>query len=258
MRILLIAPEQPGINSDPEVRYISAMHRVHVLAGRVSAQNLYEACQHNTYEILHIVDHNAQGVDRETPSKIPLSNGESLDAQDIVELAQACNAQGIFLNTCNSSFYASYAVRRGVNFSVFTTLEIRDNSAWKAPLVFYSALEQQEKAGTVDFYAAYLSLSDDGVYGWTSSRARYQSFLLAPVMQRFDDIEKQIFELKDTRRNDLDSVDQRLRERIRTELHRVRANEILWLAVALAVVLLVSVIGDVVMWNAIRGLAAGV
>jgi len=264
LRILLIAPDQPGINSDPEVRDITAMHTVNVIAGNVSARDLYNVCQYNEFDVIHIIDHNEEGSDRSVVSKIPLSNGDSLDAQDVVELAQACEARGVFLNTCNSSFYAAYAVRRGIGFAIFTTLNIADSSAWKAPLVFYSALQQQEKAASLDFYQAYLSLPDGGVYGWTSSRADYQAYLLSPVMKRFDDIVSQIKDLQvgvtgleASRKEDLTGVQENLQERIQEEIKRIRKSDLLWLAVALFVILVVSIIGDVVMWNAIRGLAAG-
>lgn len=199
MRILLIAPEQPRITIDTELRDISGMHTVHTYIGQVHLDQLYQACQRFDYEIIHIIDHNIEGEDRDGESVIPLSGDDVLIAQDLVDLAQSAGpgerAAGLFLNTCNSSYYAAYCTRRGVPWVIFTTLALWDRTGWKAPLRFYGALAEMEKAKKVDLYEAYLSIPADGLYGFSAGMREYHDFVLAPVIDRLTTIDKRMNKL---------------------------------------------------------------
>lgn len=215
MRILLIAPERPGITNDPELRDIADKHTVLPYTGTVTTRELYQVCQQNRFDIIHIIDHNEPGTDRDNSSVIPLSGGDKLTGLDIVNMAKAAGtwsndpdegrAAGLFLNTCNSSFYATYATRRGIPWAVYTTLDIYDKAAWKAPWAFYNALHEMEDADGVDLYRAYLSIGDSGLYGWAASHNEYRTLLLSPILEKLEHIDTCLDDLRET----LKSIDKR-------------------------------------------------
>lgn len=237
MRVLLIAPDVPGITSEDEIRDISGMHRVHTLAGTVTLRNVHHATRDNDYDILHFISHNQPGTDRAILSRIPLSNGEFIDGPGLVELAQQAGpgstAAGLFLNTCSSSYYAAYATRRGIPWAVYTTVEIYDATAWRAPLLFYTELFRQKARGHVDFYQAYQSLADDGLYGWAAARNEYQENLLSPVLEQLAEIRSELAQLRIERSEASKDLPQR--------------RELRWLVAWVWMVMVLSVAGDVIL-----------
>lgn len=148
MRILLVAPNQPGLNSVPEIRALSDMHRVSVLNGTVTVADVYDAARHSPRDIIHFAAHS-------TPDAIQLSDGV-LSPEDVAQIARITGAKLVFFNSCLSARHAAYAVSHGVTYAISTTVEISDVDAWRTPLAFYEALaEQRDTIGTIDYAAAF-------------------------------------------------------------------------------------------------------
>ena len=160
IRVLLVAPDQPGVNSIPEVRTITALLRVTVLNGTVTAQDIYSEARHGKYTIIHLVTH---GDDY----SLALSNGETLSPDDVAQIARLCGAQLILFNDCRSGVFSDYAVRHGVPFTIRCNVELKDPEAWKLPLSFYSLLaEQMATGGALDIPAAWDGAdTGEGLYG---------------------------------------------------------------------------------------------
>ena len=130
----MIAPEQPGINSIPEIRTITRLHHVSLLNGPVSKRDIYDACRNSTFQGIHIASHGS-------PDAICLSNAELLTGEDIAQLGRISEAVFVFSNTCMSAQMASYLVRHGITYVIHTTGDIKDAEAWKLPAAFYDVLQ---------------------------------------------------------------------------------------------------------------------
>lgn len=165
LRVLLIAPTLENINAIPEIRAISALHRVFPLNGHVSLQDVYDAAKDDSYDIIHFALHSNQDMLR--------LNGDVLTPEDVAQVARLAHAKLIFLNSCNSGRHASYAVQHGVEFAIFSNIAISDAGAWKFPVAFYEFLSDQIEKKQVNFAKAYNDASSaDGAYGITSSYDR--------------------------------------------------------------------------------------
>lgn len=160
IRVLLIAPDQPGVNSIPEVRTITALLRVTVLNGTVTAQDIYAEARYGKYDVLHFVTHSEDYAAR-------LSNDETLSPEDVAQVARLCGAQLIMFNSCRSGVLAAYAVRHSVPFAIHCNIELLDREGWKLPLAFYSLLaEQMASTGVLDIPAAWDGAdTGEGLYG---------------------------------------------------------------------------------------------
>jgi hypothetical protein len=246
MRVLLIAPDMADINAIPEIRDLTRMHRVAVFSGSVHARDLYEYCRTNEVDIIHIVSHSDNGDDGNSNPIIVLSEGETLGPQDLVSMAHSCNAKLLFLNTCNSAVFASYATRRGVGAAIYTTRAIKDSSAWKAPMRFYSTLEVMLRHNAVDFHVAFMdAIPDDGTYGWNTSNSDYQAYMIAPILRKIDVLADGIDKMKDAI---WVLVERRVNEQRRADLRGI--------AIALLIVLTASVAGDITIYSMFQALSS--
>lgn len=185
MRVLLVAPDVSGgagerglggylpLDTIPEIRSITGMHRVTVLNGKVTAQDLDAACRGNAYDIIHFATHsNEQIVQLSAPAGGP---PETLDADDIIRLARLCSCRLIFFNSCLSARLAAYAVAHGVPYAIATTIALSDREAWKTPLAFYEYLKEQMQAvhdpAAVNIPAAFEQAANgDGTYALLQAR----------------------------------------------------------------------------------------
>lgn len=175
MRIIIIAPEQPGIDTIPEVRAIQSWHSVSTLSGRVTSQDIYRACQDTNFDVLHFATHGG-------PQGIALSDGELFTAEDVAQVARIHDTQGVFFNTCESGVLAAYAVRHGVKWAVSAETKLLENGAWKMPYSFYSALRNGNRR---DFVGAYiLADSGDGDYSLIVSPTYLQELIAMATMFR--------------------------------------------------------------------------
>ena len=221
IRVLLIAPDQPGVNSIPEVRTITALLRVTVLNGTVTAQDIYAEARYGKYDVLHFVTHSEDYAAR-------LSNDETLSPEDVAQVARLCGAQLIMFNSCRSGVLAAYAVRHSVPFAIHCNIELLDREGWKLPLAFYSLLaEQRATTGVLDIPGAFDAAdTGEGLYG------------LAMRIDQFTATAKLTAEI----------ADQRVRlNQIETALGRM-----MQLAAMLLVMWLIG--GGVLLWHVIGGI----
>ena len=160
IRVLLIAPDQPGVNTIPEVRTITALLRVTVLNGTVTAQDIYNEARHGKYAVIHFVTHSEDYA-------VHLSDGETLSPEDVAQVARLCAAQLILFNSCRSGVMAAYAVAHGVPATIYCNVELLEREAWKLPLSFYSLLaEQMASIGVLDIASAFHGAdTGEGLYG---------------------------------------------------------------------------------------------
>lgn len=162
MRLLMIAPEQPGINSIPEIRLITRTHHVSLLNGPVSKKDVYEACRASDFQGIHIASHG-------TPDCIVLSGQETLSNEDVAQLGRMCGAQFIFSNTCMSSHTASYLVGHGIQYVIYTNDNVKDAEAWKMPAAFYDVLQNGHGKDVIGAFR--VADSGEGNYGLTVAPA---------------------------------------------------------------------------------------
>ena len=156
MRVLVIAPEQAGLNTLPEIRQIQRLHHMSVLDGVVTVDDIYQACRETKFDIIHYATHSG-------PEGVLLSNGVVFGPEGIASVARLKETPCLFFNSCNSSKLAAYAVRHGVRYAVHTNVAIADNEAWKAAVSFYGALVNGHGK---DYIGAYVVAdSGDGDYG---------------------------------------------------------------------------------------------
>ena len=156
MRVLVVAPDSPGLNTRPEVRQIQRRHHMSILDGSVSPEDVYQCCRETPFQVIHFATHSG-------PEGVSLSDGAILDAEDIAQVARLHETPCLFFNSCQSGKLASYAVRHGVRYAVHTNIDLPDGDAWKAVLAFYDVLQNGHGR---DFVGAYVMAdSGEGDYG---------------------------------------------------------------------------------------------
>lgn len=160
MRVLVVAPNQPGLNTRPEIRQIQRRHHMSVLDGTVTAEDIYQACRETAFDVHHYASDSG-------PEGMLLSDGALFTAEDIAQVARLKETVCLFFNSCDSGKLASYAVCHGVRFAVHTNVQVEDNEAWKPALAFYESLQNGHGK---DFVGAYVVAdSGDGDYGLSVS-----------------------------------------------------------------------------------------
>lgn len=113
MRILLIAPDQPGINTISEIRTITAVHQTHVLNGPVTAKDIYDAVSKNEYDVIHFAGH-VHG-DYHELDRLGLSGGETLDLDSATRFAKLGKAKLVLFNICLAARFASFMIKNGID-----------------------------------------------------------------------------------------------------------------------------------------------
>lgn len=165
LRILLVAPEQNGIDSIPELRAITAAHQTTVMNGKVTVRDVYQEARQGAYHVIHWATHAHDRV-------LQLSAGETLSPEDLAQIGRMAGAQLMFFNSCRSGLLASYAVAHGIPFAVYANVDLPDAEAWKMPSAFYHRLaEQATREGHTRDYAAAFVHADNGLglYGFAGS-----------------------------------------------------------------------------------------
>lgn len=160
MRILLIAPSHSGLLTPrletlPEIRAIVANHHTNLLIKDVTVQDIYDAVRSSSYDVIHFAAHSDANMLR-------INDTETIDKEQCAQIARSANARLIFFNGCNSSGLASYAVRHGVEYAIFTSDKLEDREAWQMPNTFYNILSAPDKS-IVDAYVK--SDGGEGLYG---------------------------------------------------------------------------------------------
>ena len=193
MRILFVAPDDPDLNHLPEIRRISAMHTVHVLAGPVTLHDIYDAVR-DAYDVVHFTIH--MQADDLALDAMALTADEWIDLATAAQICKLAKAKLVFFNTCLGARFGAYAVQHGTPAAIFTTIAMPVTVAWRLPLAFYercSQIEEQERV--VDFKTALDSVdSGDGLYGCLVSRA-YFGPLLDPMREALAALEQRVAEL---------------------------------------------------------------
>lgn len=155
MRVLIVAPEQPGIYVIPEVRAIQTWHHTTLLHGPVTVEDIVNACLATKYDIIHFATHGG-------PDGLQLSNGELMTAYDIARVARLQNTPELFFNACDTGSLAARAVRNGPKYAYSAEIALEDDEAWKFPYAFYSI---RRNGHANDPVGAFLIADvDDGVY----------------------------------------------------------------------------------------------
>lgn len=167
---MVIAPDQPGINTRPEVRQIQRRHHMSVLDGTVTAADIYDCCRETRFDVHHYATHSG-------PDGVQLSDGQLFSAEDIAQVVRLKETATLFFNSCNSGKLASYAVRHGARYAVHTNIELDDDDAWKAAVAFYGSLENGHGKDIVGAYV--VADSGDGDYGLSVSPTYLQELQLA-------------------------------------------------------------------------------
>jgi hypothetical protein len=162
MKILLVAPEQHDVNSVPEIRNLSGLHRVQVLNGKVTAQELYNEARRSKCDVIHFATHASD-------HGIHLSDEEILEFDDVVSLVKLTGASLVFLNTCNAKRLSSYLVSRYVPYVIDSNIQMYNGDAWKFPLTYYEMVETHQEGAieTIDFVSSWARADNgDGSYAF--------------------------------------------------------------------------------------------
>lgn len=173
MRVLIIAPDQPGINSVPEVRLIQAWHHTSTLNARVTSEDIFRACQDTAFDIIHFATHGG-------PEGILLSDNELFSAEDIAQVARLRETKEVFFNACSTSKVAAYVVSHGVRTAITATIDFGDFHAWKLPAAYYSARRNGHSKDPVGAYV--IADSGDGDYTLTISPSWVQELQKAAAL----------------------------------------------------------------------------
>lgn len=176
MRVLLICPNQPGINNIPEIRALSELHRTYVLSGPVTVAEIYQAVRKQEYDVIHLATHTLSDKDY---NKFAINGNEVLTADDLIQIGKLARNTLFFFNACHSAKTSIYIVKRTKAAAIFTTVEIEDVNAWKVPLSFYEMCADAEEHGkVVDYREAFNAIDDEsGIYGYLSSKLQYEELV---------------------------------------------------------------------------------
>ena len=153
--MLIVAPDQGGLNTIPEVRLIQTWHHTSTLNGTVTAEDVYQAARETRFDIIHFATHGG-------PDGVALSGGSLLTAEDIAQVARLKETPELFFNACSTGKLAAYAVRHGVRTAICAEVDILDNQAWKLPLAFYSTRRNGHAGDPIGAYI--MADSGDGDY----------------------------------------------------------------------------------------------
>lgn len=170
VRILFIAPDAAGVDSQPEMRDISSRKhtQVTVLSGPVTARDIYVHAR-DGYDILHFVAHGGE-------EGVGLSAGVVFSYQEVAQAARIASAKIVFFNSCETGKPASYVVHHGVLWAIFGNIQIPDATAWQHPNGFYSSLTDLSPATIVRSLRVADNASGD--YGYTISLEHLLDLLL--------------------------------------------------------------------------------
>jgi len=154
VRVLIVAPSQPGLNTIPEVRLIQSWHHTSTLNGEVTAQDVYQCARETAFDIIHFAAPCG-------PEGVLLSNDALLTAEDIAQVARLKSTPELYFHYWQSGRLASYAVRHGVRTAICAEA-VLETQAWKLPLAYYSARRNGHAGDPIGAYI--MADSGDGDY----------------------------------------------------------------------------------------------
>lgn len=160
MKLLLIAPDQPGISWAGEIEAITEGHHSVVLTGDVTEERIVNRTSGETFDVIHFVAHGTdEGIDMVNWVMPP---------KQVAQLANHVRAELVFLNICRSIFLPQFLIDQHVPSVIAHTRAagVSDNEALRLASYFYDELSRS--AG--DFHRAYQKVSPhDGTLAWSSN-----------------------------------------------------------------------------------------
>jgi len=154
-RILIIAPDLPGISVDTEVEAITRTLPATVLGGTVTLERVERAIAGEEYDILHIATHASN-------EGVKLSDVTMSD-QILTHIAKRIRARLVFLNACNTPRIGQYLINNDIPCAISYTIEVMDNVAWSLATSYYAQLIRDD----LDYREAYEYIApDDGSLIW--------------------------------------------------------------------------------------------
>jgi len=179
-RILLIAPDVPGIESDIEAELIGGNYfNVTPLVGEVTQERITRAIHQKTFDGIHYATHASK-------NGVVLSNGDVLSKEQVAQIAKLVDAELVYLNACDSAKIGQYLADRGVPVTVAHTDEVLDADAIRTASHFYTRSAQYDG----DYRKAYDFVSPkDGTLAMFSGASYYDKaiMLLTQAMNKLQD-----------------------------------------------------------------------
>lgn len=129
--VLIVVVGSQGLNVRSEIRDISELQQSTVLYDPTKRE-IYDAVK-RCYKIIFFGCHAQDG-------NVVLSDGDTLDADEISQIAAAANAECVFLNTCEMAGASSTIVNSGIPYAIRSNFDLADEDAWKMPLTFFRLL----------------------------------------------------------------------------------------------------------------------
>jgi hypothetical protein len=193
MRILLIAPDQPNLESQPEIRLLTELHHTHVLSNGVKVKEIIDAARQNHYDVIHIATH--MEAPPESYDTVALSGGARLSLQDMAQVCRLSGGTLCFFNFCAAARFGAYVSKNSPTAAIFTTVYIQDDTAWRLPLEFYTRCQAEEKiVGLMDYREVFESVNDNsGIYAWAAS-AKYYASLFGPINESIQQLDRRMTE----------------------------------------------------------------
>lgn len=164
MRILLVAPTDNSIQPTSEIRTLSSMHKVYLLNGVVTQEDVYAAANNNQFDAIHFLTHGSSEV-------LALSEGAFMKADDVVAVTRQSQAKIVFINACDTAKIGNAVVAKTDASVISTSVDIDDSEAWKLPMTFYTNINRREQLNHItDHHRMYVeqfleSDAGDGTYG---------------------------------------------------------------------------------------------
>ena len=140
----------------------------------------HQTREHN-YHVLHFATHSHD-------DQVKLSGDEIFKPADVARASSLAQANLVFFNSCRSGLLASYAVRHGLAYSIYTNSDLPDAQAWKMPLSFYENLSAHSE---IDYVTAFLHADvGDGIYGLVVAPQLLKDLPPISYTPEFDDVER--------------------------------------------------------------------
>lgn len=162
MRILLVAPGQPDLDSVREIRILTSQHTVEILNGKVLPEDVYAVCRLRKFDAIHFATHsNSQYV--------ALYEKAVLTADDVAQLIRMASVRLVVFNSCTSARLALVAVDHGATYAVYASEQLSDEAAWRFASAFYGGLRNGHGSFIVEAFD--VANNRDGQYGLVVSTA---------------------------------------------------------------------------------------
>lgn len=194
MKILIVAPLQPGIDARPEIAAVATGHTVTILDGHVTAWRLEDALREHQYDVIHFVQHGQAGLLQLSDRKVTLEwLVRVLGCQESLRL--------VFLNACDSVEIGA-AIHNAVGCAVVANVgNITDKAALRMATDMYAALDN---GATVEeaFAEAKASLrrlypEEADIPVLINGHAPMEQMIISELSERMSAVERRLEALED-------------------------------------------------------------